>query len=54
MKNPEGKNGIPTDVMQLQHSCGYDKDDPKLKIFLSTKIGKKTNFAKNYGAQIIK
>lgn len=49
-ENPEEK-WYPTDVhAATTMAAGYSKDDPNFKTY-RTKIGKKTNFAKNYGAQ---
>lgn len=42
----------PTDVHAATTiAAGYSKEDPNFKAY-RTKIGKKTNFAKNYGAQL--
>lgn len=52
-ENPEEK-WHPTDVHAATTiAAGYSKDDPNFKTY-RTKIGKKTNFAKNYGAQYAK
>lgn len=50
-ENPEEK-WIPTDVHAATTiAAGYSKDDPNFKKYRTT-IGKRTNFAKNYGAQL--
>lgn len=50
-ENPEEK-WTATDVHAATTiAAGYSKDDPNFKSY-RTKIGKRTNFAKNYGAQL--
>ena len=50
-ENPEEK-WTATDVHAATTiAAGYSKDDPNFKLYRTT-VGKRTNFAKNYGAQL--